>query len=173
MTTTLGRLFLDIDGVINAPRAAEYWDRVADARVEAEGEGYFDIVFAPQVVERIEALRDRIEVVWCSTWLFHPAHLDALSEALCGLAHARRPEVPDLIWRSFGWKGGVVRDLTKSDPLPFAWVDDTEGLWRNHAWVLSREIGLRDPLILNPDELGGAGITPAYLEALESCACAL
>ena len=68
------RLYLDVDGVINAPNARLVWGAETSASVElhrtASPDREFTVVWAPALIAALDALRADfdLDLVWLSTW---------------------------------------------------------------------------------------------------------
>ena len=133
MTHQRPRLFLDVDGVLNAESPASEDVKTATVN-ENHGAAYVStylITFSPTVVAGIEALRAEfgLELFWLSTWLSGEGMLDQLTAVLGGLRGGRRLAMPR---RKLGgylpqtWKRELLLADIAREPAPFIWVDDVE-----------------------------------------------
>jgi hypothetical protein len=128
------RLYLDLDGVVNAPHPP--WPETTTFTVsDHRGGDYvttYSITVAPEMVAAIDELRadHDTELVILSTWLENPAMIGQLSTSLDALHHPRLLTIPK---RKFGgyrsslWKReALVGDLENDPPSAFVWIDDDE-----------------------------------------------
>jgi hypothetical protein len=127
------RLYLDIDGVVNAD--APLWGDSATVTVkENHGAGYISlhqVTFSPEMVQTLDSLRGEFdfELVILSTWLE-----DALISKLVGKIHAldggRWLPIPRRAGRAqelpYRWKLDALRTDMRDDNSPFIWIDDDE-----------------------------------------------
>ena len=128
------RLFLDIDGVINAPHPP--WLSTTTFTVtDNQGAGYavnYTITVAPAMVAEIDQLRADfdLELTIVSTWLENPAMVSDLTKALGALHRPRLLAIPPRKlggYRSSLWKReAVLEDLSQNPPSAFVWIDDDE-----------------------------------------------
>ncbi|MET4705939.1 HAD domain-containing protein [Frigoribacterium sp. UYMn621] len=164
------RLFLDLDGVVNAPHPP--WLEtttftVSDHRGDHRGGGYvttYSITVAPAMVAAIDQLRADfdLELVILSTWLENPEMIGQLTEALDALHHPRLLTIPK---RKFGgyrsslWKReALIEDLENDPPSAFIWADDDETPLHGD---FVRQVYDLPSLMLGPDP--EHGITPGDL----------
>lgn len=128
------RLFLDIDGVINAPHPP--WPSTTTFTVsDHRGAGYvvnYAITAATAMVAEIDQLRadHDVELVILSTWLENPAMVIQLAAALNALHGPRLLAIPPRKlggYRSSLWKRtALLEDLSQNLPSAFVWIDDDE-----------------------------------------------
>ncbi len=127
------RLYLDVDGVLNAE--APRFDDVQTVVVTVDhGAGYqtqYQITWSPTVVRGLEALREDfdLELTWLTTWLGSKTMIDDLVAAVGGLTGGRRLVMPPRKlsgYISADWKReAILADLAR-DPVPYIWADDVE-----------------------------------------------
>lgn len=163
------RLFLDIDGVINAPHPP--WPSTTTFTVtDNQGAGYvvnYPIIVAPAMIAEIDQLRadHDVELTILSTWLENPAIVADLASALGGLRSARllaipRPKISG--WRSPTWKrDALIRDLRQDPPPAYIWIDDEEV---NKHGEFVRQASDLPALMIGPDP--EHGLTPGALAAM-------
>lgn len=119
--TTKPYMLLDVDGVLNV------WpyplDREGHVQIEVLG---YPIWYQPAVIERINALADRVELRWLTTW--RDRARDSLAPAV-GLIdfpivdhdiHQRDRHPRPLDW----WKMDAAEDLLADTDRPVIWCDD-------------------------------------------------
>ena len=167
---TRPRLFLDIDGVINA-RQPQWPSTTTFTVTDNQGAGYaidYTITVAPAMVAEIDQLRadHDVELVILSTWLENLAMIGDLTRALGALRGGRLLSIPlpKLSgWRSPVWKrDALLRDLDR-DPVPYIWADDEEVV-AHGAFVKSAfEI---PSLMITPDP--ERGLTRGHLAAMRA-----
>jgi hypothetical protein len=167
----LPRLFLDVDGVLNAFRFdvnLATFDDFTDHAISVEDQnGFrrtFDVCLSRAMGERIASLST--EIVWATTW---EHHADTYIAPLCGL-----PSGLDLltdlsdrgVWHGT-WKFDEVRRLVNEDPRPFVWVDDDIDTFLNGSesarrWAADLPI---PNLLISPDPR--SGLTHGHFDAIE------
>lgn len=111
------KLYLDVDGVINAWYANKEWPTMS----EGTAHGY-TIKWSPEMLEELKSLG--MELVWTTTWRQHAAN--ELAELIGYGAGIRYIDGQNKLseYGSIGWKyRGVVNDQ-KWEPTPFVWIDD-------------------------------------------------
>ena len=164
------RLFLDIDGVVNAPRPG--WPETTTFTVsDHRGAGYvinYSITVAPAMVAEIDRLRadHDLELVILSTWLENPAMVADLTRALGALRGGRlltapRPKLSG--WRPPTWKRDAVLGDLDRKPGPFIWADDEEVA--AHGPIVKAALQLPS-LMIAPDP--ARGLTRAHLAAVRT-----
>jgi hypothetical protein len=110
------RLFLDVDGVLNAVNPTGQWPDLKRARVNR-----FPICWSPTVVEFFNELSTRVEILWLTTWEERAQELLAPVLGLRAFQLAAEDTDPlSIHW----WKHTVVQQWWENDPRPFIWVDD-------------------------------------------------
>lgn len=152
------RLYLDVDGVVNAWFAGYAWNKDTQKVGHATSRsGTYKIIWAPEMIEALNAMD--IEVVWTTTWREHAAPEIG---ALVGLAEDARhlvPVDPDMYpFPSIDWKVIAVEQEQATDPSPFIWIDDE--IDGRHV-LRARALG---GLPMSPDP--NLGITPAMVERM-------
>ncbi|GAB2522629.1 HAD domain-containing protein [Paramicrobacterium agarici] len=125
------RLYLDVDGAINADEPP--FSDVKSTRVQIEyGGGMMSrepLTWAPEVVTELDALREEfgVELVWLSTWNEMHASMTRLAPALGGLFGGRAIMDADAVSSDRGrgwWKAQSIIADQEFSPAPFVWVDD-------------------------------------------------
>ena len=163
------RLFLDIDGVINAPYPP--WPSTTTFTIsDHRGAGFvvnYPIIVAPAMVTEIDQLRADfdLELVIVSTWLENPAMVSDLTRVLGALRGGRLLAIPPRKlsgFRSSLWKRtALLEDLSQNPPSAFVWIDDDEtplhGDFVRQAYDLPA-------LMIGPDP--ECGITPGDLVSM-------
>ena len=166
------RLFLDIDGVINAPHPP--WSETTTFTVtDNQGAGYavnYTVTVAPAMVAEIDQLRadHDVELVILSSWLENSAMIFDLAMALDALHGPRLLTIPPRKlsgWRSPTWKrNAILGDLGDlGDPVPYIWVDDEEV--SAHGAFVKAAVEVPS-LMIAPDP--NYGLTPGHLEAIRA-----
>ena len=128
----LASLYLDFDGVVNAPHPQH--KMVKKFSIEIEGSQHLApvnyITYSPIVVERLESFRKtyNVELVWGTTWN-HSNHVLKLASDLKGLDNGRvlpavlhTAQVGRREWTQ--WKADAIIVDQLKNPRPFIWVDD-------------------------------------------------
>ena len=131
------RMFLDVDGVLNAPRAGEIWGEVRKITVTfSRGAGYkerYTLTIGLGLIDALEDLKDRLDIVWATTWCEDDA-IHTLTHKLGrlrgnrALPYPRRQAVDGtrngltpLFWK----RDALATDLRENGPVPgFIWADD-------------------------------------------------
>ena len=163
---TRARLYLDIDGCVNAD-ALTWGDREAATIRVRYGGGFGmleQITYSRAQLAAIETLRGEfdVEVIILSTWL-EDGHIHQLQKKLGALHGARwlpippregpTQELPD------GWKLAALLADHAEHPGPFIWVDDDEV--PVHGGAVAAAVS-EPVLLLAPNS--SLGLTPAHLE---------
>lgn len=161
------RIYLDVDGVLNADLSGskDHWQKGAVGMASAEGYKY-KITWAPELIRRLRAL-EGVEIVWCTTW-----RDDATRELaeLLDFGHDFRvihptedPTAPTPRIGSINWKvPAIKRDLEENPVDGFIHIDDEIiGVWE---W--GNLVPLLGGLALSPHPL--YGITPKMMAAIET-----
>lgn len=164
------RLFLDIDGVINAKHPP--WPSTTTFTIsDHRGAGYvvnYPITVAPAVAIEIDKLRAAfgLELVIVSTWLENSAMIYDLAKALGALHRPRLLAIPPRKlggYRSSLWKReAVLEDLSQNPPSAFVWIDDDET--PVHGDFVGQAVDLPS-LMVGPDP--EHGLTPGDLVAVQ------
>ena len=165
------RLFLDIDGVINAPHPP--WPETTTFTVsDNRGSGYvvnYPITVALAMVAEIDQLRADfdLELTIVSTWLDNPAMVSDLTKALGALHRPRLLAIPPRKlggYRSSLWKReALLEDLIENPPSAFVWIDDDET--PVHGNFVRQAVDLPS-LMVGPDP--EHGLTPDDLVAIRA-----
>ena len=163
------RLFIDIDGVVNAPRPP--WPSTTTFTIrDHRGAGYvinYTITVATAMVAEIDQLRADfdLELVIVSTWLENSAMIYDLAKALGALHRPRLLAIPPRKlggYRSSLWKReAVLEDLSQNPPSAFVWIDDDET--PVHGDFVRQAVDLPS-LMIGPDP--EHGLTPGDLVAM-------
>jgi hypothetical protein len=115
-------LLLDFDGPLNPHRAAEVPPGYERHEI-VEGDRTWVVLLNPQHGVELNALADRFDLVWATSWE-HGAN--RLLAPLLGL-----PELPVIVWpdrtpvRRGSWKTPYIGEWVRN--RPFVWVDDEVG----------------------------------------------
>lgn len=139
------RLFLDVDGVINADQP-QGWGRTQNGVASAYGQGW-KIRWAPAMVKALFDLG--LSLTWATTWKrFAPLSIAPLIGQGHNANWLEEPQPPPLYGYSeagsIGWKFGAMQLEDVSEG--FVWIDDE--IADNHkAWAKS---------------VGGLAIQPKY-----------
>ena len=166
------RLYLDVDGVLNARNAKFIWGEATSTSMTIHHPGGytddFTIHWAPDLILALEVLRTKfdVELVWLTTWNENNFVLTHLVPTIQGLAGGRvlpyDPPFNPVIEASGWWKGrGLIKDQAAS-PTPFIWIDDQEVSLHGQK-VLTKTTGT--PSLLIPTS-PIAGLTPEHLEQM-------
>jgi hypothetical protein len=135
------RLYLDVDGVLNADHPQFNLFGATDSpdankkfviNVKAGGGlvNSYPMTFSPVVVKQLDAFRDlyKVELVWLSTWnenlevLRLPAKFGGLEGGRVLHGVIDRYSKTTRAWTK--WKADALLSDQKGDNLPFVWVDD-------------------------------------------------
>lgn len=149
------RLYLDVDGVINAQMPFG-WGRLQNGHAHG-----YKIRWAPNMVEALASLD--VELVWATTWKQYAALEIA---PLIGFGHAARHLVPPARGGAFAdeeyygwsidWKFPAVQNDQQWSPSPFIWLDDELDVMHVEAFP--------DALVLPINSR--VGITPTNIEQM-------
>lgn len=162
----LARVFIDVDGVINAvcdPRLPfpDCWSPDTWATSDANG---FTITWSTGVAQALRTLftTPRLEVIWLTTWTE-----DARTKIAPLLELADAPALPQPFREKNGWwKLEHVRRLRAEEPtVPFIWVDD-DIAWDQEARDFLA--GLPEDTFLAVSPKTEVGLTPFQLEKIQS-----
>lgn len=182
------RLYLDVDNVLNANKAARKWRTEGDAPDSGYGWGFavsWDAIpsggwtsygpykarmtWSVKLIQALKALEkdQNLEIVWCTNWTTDaPASIGPLM----GLGRSHRVLEPlngVVTVPSIDWKIEAVREDQLASPSPYIWIDD-------EVWDLGTEKILStlpgEPLdrylLIGPD--GPWGITPQHMNEVYS-----
>lgn len=148
------RLYLDVDGVLNAWQAFRVWGDVERGRATSFN-GTWDIIWAPNMVTELNKLD--VELVWATTWRDDSIYI----AKLLGLTLPSRVIHPLNGVTSFPsilWKWEAIKAEQEADPSPFIWCDDELQAWH--------DIESNNKLILSINSY--TGITPDDIEQMKS-----
>jgi hypothetical protein len=122
------RLFLDVDGVINAISPTGQWEDLARSTVDR-----ISICWSPSVVRFLNELSSRAEILWLTAWAESAPNLLAPSLGIRPFRVAGQPtRSPREVW----WKHELVQSYWTTDPKPFIWIDDELGFFPFvHDWL--------------------------------------
>lgn len=126
------RIFLDVDGVINAvpadhSRLMHLWGDIKDFKVKMPTFKYpLQITFAQGVIDFLNQLiEEGHEVLWLTTWE------ERANTWICpnvGLKKLKLAGEYNLCFNNkLWWKHEIVKNLWENDPVPFVWLDDDLG----------------------------------------------
>jgi len=125
------RLYLDVDGVINAmtERRAQDFSAV-DVTVFGNGMRMtYPILYNQNILNGLQQLRNEfnMELVWLTTWLEDDAILTLVAK-LGTIYDGRLLPIPQrrLSGRSAAWKVNALLADLNNDPVPYIWVDDVD-----------------------------------------------
>ena len=152
------KLFLDIDGVLNALHESAWDDSVkTDVQVPVEKWGLassvyetFEMNISPTIGERL--LATGVDIVWLTTWC---DDANTLISPLCGLP-SDLPVAGILDWHR-DWKHEAIMDFYDSCDEPFVWVDD-EAIPEEHTLDPERVLCIRTD--------SATGITAAHINEI-------
>lgn len=182
------RLYLDVDNVLNARKAARKWRTEGDAPDSGYGRGFaiswdtgtgggwnsymptqYRMVWSVKLIEALKALEKEhnVEIVWCTTWCD-----DAPKSVgpLMGLGASHRVLHPlngVVSFPSIEWKLESVREDQLANPSPYIWIDDEVwdlGIDR----LISSLPGGKDDRYLLIGPQGPWGITPQNMKEIHS-----
>lgn len=158
---------LDVDGVLNAGRAARFWGTSKTGAVPSDGWRY-PMTWAPDLIRIINQLvrYQQVSVRWLTTW----EH-----EAPKQVAPMMGLEVGDWVagvdeGQATWWKLDVIKGHVVDEPGPFIWTDD-EISSELPARQFVEFLPIDEALVVSPDFHDG--LTPAHMDrlvsALEEC----
>lgn len=149
------RIYLDIDGVLNAlnkkfPDTWETWDR--------KGVMGYPIAFSPDLISSINDIADRedVEIVWLTTWQHHAAAVFSPEIGVNGqdwrILYEEVP--PTFSW----WKLiQIQKDLEDNPSSKFIWIDDDiKHVSPAQKWIST--LPETSKLVISPDSY--YGLTP-------------
>ena len=167
--------FLDIDGVINAVSKIDnsHYSRFSEWK-EVEVNGY-KIRYAPDVIDFINKMSDRVEVRFLTTWknkaheMLAPAvglkefpHDDSVGTYSPNGSFNGGHHLPENRW----WKLNVILDHIENGGEHFIWTDDDISIQaRNYARRMAEFEGLETSILIPHMPLG---LEPWHLERIES-----
>jgi len=139
------KLYLDVDGVINAWHADKAWPSKNIGEATSRS-GTYSIHWAPAMVAELMAMD--LELVWATTWEQEAATSIA---PLIGWSEAEKSRWLSLesvrenvkfgmlhTYGSIAWKNPAVRQDQEDSPSPFIWIDDEMGF---QDMNMARDIG--------------------------------
>lgn len=157
---------LDVDGVINAfgdwaerDREKEGWPEYKCFNAHSKTGSYL-IRYAPALIDRLNALADRVEFRWLTTW--HAETDEAIAKAVGfqrGLPHLGEVDHYASPW----WKLQPAIDCF-NEGHGLIWADDDlQGDFQSRTWVRSQEPHELLPLTPNMT----VGLTPKHMDQVE------
>lgn len=154
------KLYLDVDGVLNAWYAHVSWpeSEIANEIATVEGRNY-KIIWSKDMIEQLFSLE--LDVHWTTTW--QDAANTTLSPMLFGEERSYPVTTPlngIVDFPSIFWKMEAVEADQKADPTPFVWIDD-EISFPHIRWAKDN-----GGLAISPEP--NTGITPYHLELIKS-----
>lgn len=184
MTTTLTkpRLYLDIDGVLNASHAARLWRNEGDDPDSGYGRGFavsreggggwggnsikYRMTWSLKLIEALNSLVDDFGLVICITSTWRNEGRDEVAKIM-GLKVSEfvlHPpngitSFPSILWK----RKAVIKDQTFS-PSTFVWIDDE---LNDLVWTDEKLDELPDDkgaLLVCPDS--NFGITPQHIQLI-------
>ena len=162
-------LFLDVDGVLNAPYPA--WPStlrvpIVDHPKLPQGV-VLTLSYSPEMVAAIKDLE--VELVWLTTWEDSAqTHLVPLINALGGniyLSSAGHVKLSDYTGL---WKYSALREFVEAHPRPFIWVYDDAISSRAERDLVTLDVA---HLLVRP--YPKQGITPNHVALIKEFLCSL
>lgn len=164
MTKTV-RIYLDVDGVINASLSGspQHWG--ANRTGVALADGYeYQIDWAPDMIAELADI-ENVEIVWTTTWRNDaPGAISPLIGAWgdARVLHPKRdPEQPTPREPSIYWKATAIFEEQAEEPGPFIHIDDEIShypQWKSMGEALGG-------LLISPNP--HYGITKKHIEAIK------
>jgi hypothetical protein len=168
---TKARMYLDFDGVFNAPEPP--YNDVKKFSLNVKDSVHLrevsTITFSPTVVERMEYMRKffDVELVWLTSWN-DDNHILAVAPHMAGLDGGRvikaalnHDAANSHDWTI--WKAEAILADQQADPKPFVWVDDNAPKY--HGLRIMNELDHVMKKILVPDSK--TGLTKPDLQIIE------
>lgn len=154
------RLYLDVDGVINASQAMG-WGKLKKGPARSGGMTW-RITWAPAMIEELRQLD--VELVWTTTW--RDDALKSIAPLIGWGEHGRvlHPIAPPGNQPSIYWKVVSVAQDQRESKTPFIWIDDELTDLEPHEFV-----GLTPrptALLLSPNPL--TGISPRHISKIKN-----
>jgi hypothetical protein len=152
------RLYLDVDGVINAWYAGSVWvDSPLQEGIAAAGGYNYRIKWSADMVSALSQLD--VDLCWATTWV--GAAPTTLAPLIGYGMDSRylRPLSGKVSFPSIYWKEAAIREEQLRDPSPFIWIDDEIG-WDQQ--IIASSLG---GLAISPDHQ--FGITPADIGLMQ------
>jgi hypothetical protein len=151
------RIFLDVDGVLNAVRDnnPQFWE---EWKVEV-CDGY-EIRHALDMGRALQAIfeRDDVEVIWLTTWE------DTANDWITPLfGWEKFPSILNTGADGW-WKLEAVKQMWELDKTPFIWIDDDIS-YDPESIEWAEGLSDSDRLIISPRT--STGITPYHIELIE------
>lgn len=169
--TTKARMYLDFDGVFNAPEPPYNDTKTFTVNVKdsAHLREVSTITYSPQVVQHIENIRTQydVELVWLTSWnddnhilsvAPYMAGLDKGRVIQANLNHAADNSHDWTIWKA----EAILMDQTHH-PTPFVWVDDNAPKY--HGLRITNELKQTTQKIITPNSK--TGLTQTDLDEIE------
>lgn len=153
------RLFLDVDGVINAQLNHFHWGKRASRRGTAQG---FVIHWSDAMVDVLSSLD--VELIWATTWREHaPTDIGLLTGygLDARVLHPKLDPDAETTFPSIEWKKEAIRAFLVEEPGPWVQIDD-ELHYGHEEW--GRFATDNRGLIVGPNPL--YGISPVNIERI-------
>ena len=166
------RLYLDIDGVLNASQPHIKWggeraEGLAVSSYDFDGEPHilstepqFVMRWSPGLIDALNGLD--IEIVWLTTWRMDAAFSVGPLMGLKSAVRVLHPLNGRTTFPSINWKYEAVREDQAKSPSPFIWADDE--LYDLPGEVLS-SVRTENSVLVAPNPL--FGITPEHVEQMQ------
>jgi hypothetical protein len=162
------RLYLDIDGVLNAWHSQLAWpdSTIKNAEVPVDIDGYSRFVTLEWAADLIDALAKLdVELVWATTWT---TEAPTVAAGAFGFGQGQRFLTPGngrLSFPSIAWKEQAVMADQLANPSSFIWVDDE--LTERHVERVTGIFGER-ALVVCSDH--GTGLAPLQIALMSAFA---
>lgn len=162
---TLIRLYLDIDGVLNAipGRIGGYnlaggWGDYETIRCNG-----YTITYSPTLITRLNALSEKVEIVFSTTW----EEDVKLLAPMIGLPVFPHLELWDHHLGSLGGKAVAISDYEEKFPAAHTiWVDDhNAGLTRHDREIIDEIVGVENMVIIAP--MAEIGLSDMNMKRIE------
>lgn len=176
----MARLYLDVDGVINANFNANAWSqdgrRVGQALVTFDDEGKllppheqrkYQIMWSADMIARLSRLIEHgLEVIWLTTWRSDADWSIAPLVGLPGGLRVLHPLDGLTTFPSIHWKYDAIQKDTEGYHENIFWADDEIQYLVGYKGLdyRPRQLGGIMPLWIDPN----LGITPSHLDAIEA-----
>lgn len=159
------RIYHDVDGVLNAQMPLKEWGAKPEngkaSITDFRGTETWPIRWSPGYVEALNALGDKVELVWTTTWREN-ALTDIAPLVGITLPHQRVLHPLDGVTRfpSIMWKRDAIGVEQELDPSPFVWLEDEAGILER---TISVELGGYTPWINHR-----LGVTPKIFDRIKA-----
>lgn len=183
------RIYLDVDGVINAiPAAKDIIYRSGWPKFESTYVGRYLITYAPELLRRLERLHDwqhwapdtdevedSVEIVWLTTWRekatadlspaigFNATHWRVVSDGE-GAHGYRKLGFSDY---SYWWKvDNIIKDLIERPVDYVVWLDDDQPHYNRSVTSVIKKFNTTQFLTIAP--LTEVGLTSDHLDLIDT-----